>query len=48
VDHQQVLVDQVRGYQRRYPAAVACLLDTLPELTVFLRFPLLLCQAAAA
>jgi putative transposase len=26
-------------YQHRYPAAVACLLDTLPELTVFLRFP---------
>ena len=26
-------------YQGRYPAAVACLLDTLPELTVFLRFP---------
>jgi putative transposase len=26
-------------YQQRYPAAVACLLDTLPELTCFLRFP---------
>jgi putative transposase len=26
-------------YQHRYPAAVACLLDTLPELTCFLRFP---------
>ena len=26
-------------YDRRYPAAVACLLDTLPELTCFLRFP---------
>jgi putative transposase len=26
-------------YQGRYPAAVACLLDTLPELTCFLRFP---------
>jgi putative transposase len=26
-------------YDRRYPAAVACLLDTLPELTTFLRFP---------
>jgi putative transposase len=26
-------------YQHRYPAAVRCLLDTLPELTVFLRFP---------
>jgi len=26
-------------YQRAYPAAVACLLDTLPELTCFLRFP---------
>jgi putative transposase len=27
-------------YQHRYPAAVGCLTDTLPELTVFLRFPL--------
>jgi putative transposase len=26
-------------YQQRYPAAVACLTDTLPELTTFLRFP---------
>jgi transposase-like protein len=26
-------------YDKRYPAAVACLLDTLPELTCFLRFP---------
>jgi putative transposase len=26
-------------YDHRYPAAVACLLDTLPELTTFLRFP---------
>ena len=26
-------------YQERYPAAVACLTDTLPELTCFLRFP---------
>jgi transposase-like protein len=26
-------------YEGRYPAAVACLLDTLPELTCFLRFP---------
>ena len=26
-------------YDRRYPAAVACLLDTLPELTCFLRVP---------
>jgi putative transposase len=26
-------------YHQRYPAAVACLLDTLPELTTFLRFP---------
>jgi hypothetical protein len=26
-------------YDRCYPAAVACLLDTLPELTTFLRFP---------
>jgi putative transposase len=26
-------------YQGRYPAAVACLLETLPELTCFLRFP---------
>jgi putative transposase len=26
-------------YQGRYPAAVACLTDTLPELTCFLRFP---------
>jgi putative transposase len=26
-------------YDRCYPAAVACLLDTLPELTCFLRFP---------
>jgi Transposase, Mutator family len=26
-------------YERRYPAAVTCLLDTLPELTTFLRFP---------
>jgi putative transposase len=26
-------------YGKRYPAAVACLLDTLPELTTFLRFP---------
>lgn len=26
-------------YDHRYPAAVACLLDTLPELTCFLRFP---------
>jgi putative transposase len=26
-------------YRKRYPAAVACLLDTLPELTCFLRFP---------
>jgi putative transposase len=28
-----------RRYGKRYPAAVACLLDTLPELTCFLRFP---------
>jgi transposase-like protein len=28
-----------RRYRDRYPAAVACLLDTLPELTCFLRFP---------
>ena len=26
-------------YSKRYPAAVACLTDTLPELTCFLRFP---------
>jgi transposase-like protein len=26
-------------YERRYPAAVRCLTDTLPELTTFLRFP---------
>jgi putative transposase len=26
-------------YERRYPTAVTCLLDTLPELTTFLRFP---------
>jgi putative transposase len=26
-------------YGKRYPAAVACLTDTLPELTCFLRFP---------
>jgi putative transposase len=26
-------------YQHRYPAAVNCLTDTLPELTCFLRFP---------
>jgi putative transposase len=26
-------------YHQRYPSAVACLLDTLPELTTFLRFP---------
>jgi transposase-like protein len=26
-------------YHQRYPAAVECLLDTLPELTCFLRFP---------
>jgi putative transposase len=26
-------------YGKRYPAAVACLLETLPELTCFLRFP---------
>jgi putative transposase len=26
-------------YQRTYPAAVRCLLDTLPELTVHMRFP---------
>jgi len=26
-------------YQRRYPAAVACLAATLPELTTHLRFP---------
>jgi putative transposase len=26
-------------YGKRYPAAVACLLETLPELTTFLRFP---------
>jgi putative transposase len=26
-------------YDKRYPAAVACLLETLPELTCFLRFP---------
>jgi transposase-like protein len=26
-------------YQQRYPAAVACLIDILPELTCFLRFP---------
>jgi transposase-like protein len=26
-------------YDQRYPAAVTCLLDTLPELTCFLRFP---------
>jgi putative transposase len=26
-------------YGKRYPAAVACLLDSLPELTCFLRFP---------
>jgi putative transposase len=26
-------------YDKRYPAAVTCLLDTLPELTTFLRFP---------
>jgi putative transposase len=28
-----------RRYRDRYPAAVACLTDTLPELTTFLRFP---------
>jgi putative transposase len=31
--------DFARRYQHRYPAAVRCLLDTLPELTCFLRFP---------
>jgi putative transposase len=35
-------------YERTYPAAVACLTSTLPELTVHLRSPWLLCQAAAA
>jgi putative transposase len=43
----QAAVDQARRwaagfaerYGRRYPAAVRCLLDTLPELTCFLRFP---------
>jgi hypothetical protein len=35
-------------YEPVYPAAVACLVSTLPELTTFLRFPWLLCQAAAA
>ncbi len=29
-----------RRWRDRDPAAVACLLDTLPELTCFLRFPL--------
>jgi transposase-like protein len=28
-----------RRWRDHYPAAVACLLDTLPELTTFLRFP---------
>ncbi|HZD69609.1 MAG TPA: transposase [Actinomycetes bacterium] len=28
-----------KRYRDRYPAAVACLTDTLPELTCFLRFP---------
>ena len=28
-----------KRYRDRYPAAVACLLETLPELTCFLRFP---------
>jgi len=28
-----------RRYRDRYPAAVSCLTDTLPELTCFLRFP---------
>jgi putative transposase len=28
-----------RRWRDRYPAAVACLLDSLPELTTFLRFP---------
>ena len=35
-------------WQRRYPSAVACVTDDLASLTVHLRFPLLLCQAAAA
>jgi hypothetical protein len=26
-------------YERRYPVAVRCLTETLPELTCFLRFP---------
>ena len=28
-----------KRYRDRYPAAVACLTDTLPELACFLRFP---------
>jgi putative transposase len=35
-------------WQARYPAAVACVTDDLAALTVHLRFPWLLCQAAAA
>jgi putative transposase len=46
-DPGQAAVAEARGraqlfaerYGKRYPAAVACVLDTLPELTCFLRFP---------
>jgi putative transposase len=46
-DPGQLAVDEARRraeafadrYGKRYPAAVACLLDSLPELTTFLRFP---------
>ena len=45
-DPGQLAVDEARRhaeafadrYGKRYPAAVACLLDSLPELTRFLRF----------
>jgi putative transposase len=55
-DPGQLAVDEARRraeafadrYGKRYPAAVAGLLDSLPELTCFLRFLWLLCQAAAA
>jgi putative transposase len=35
-------------WKARYPSAVACVTDDLASLTVHLRFPWLLCQAAAA
>jgi putative transposase len=47
VDPGQLAVDEARRraeafadrYGKHYPAAVACLLDSLPELTTSLRFP---------